>query len=522
MRIWAGVLNISAIGVTDNFFELGGDSIKAVQISSRLYEEGIEVTVKDILTYHTIEHTSRRANRVSGLHSSVQEFAEGLFAPTPVQRWFFSQRFENPNYYNQSVLLAIRRPLDLSLLGRTFKVLIEHHDTLRVNYNPVKHSFFYNNEHLNEDPVIQEFEIRDDRPLSNICNEIRRSLHIQNGLLMKMAIIRKPGEKEFLFITAHHLIMDGISWRIFLEDFHRAYIAIEAGNAPGLPPKTASFKDWSAFVNELSASPAMEEERGYWKEMQTTAFRLPVDLHPGVKATKAVRSAAIRIDRETTAFLLKDAHKPYNTDVPILLNCALVLTLNKWTGSTEFVIEQESHGRPPDGLNVSRTIGWFTSIYPLKLEYKEEKDLLIRSVKEKMRKVSHNGIGYAICTSPQHPPEPTDIRLNYLGEFGAELNNTLFIFVPDANGTEFDPQNAPTAKLEFNAMVIGGDFQLEIIYASALFNEFTIGELAQRFSKNLTDILSYLENEDEQHFTPSDFSAAALDEDELKLLFSGG
>jgi non-ribosomal peptide synthase protein (TIGR01720 family) len=339
---------------------------------------------------------------------------------------------------------------------------------------------------------------------------------------MKMAIIKKQGERAFLFITVHHLIMDGISWRIFLEDFHRVYAAIETGNEVRFPPKTASFKDWSTFVNQLSGSSEIEKERGYWKEMETTAFQFPVDANPGVNTTKAARSAAICLNRETTTFLLKDAHKPYNTDVPILLNSALVLTLNKWTGSTEFVIEQESHGRHPDGLNISRTIGWFTSIYPVKLVYAEGIDLLVKSVKERTRKVPDNGIGYGICAFGDQQPVLPEIRLNYLGQFGTELDNRLFVLVHDANGSEVDPQNALTVKLEFNAMIASGEFQLEIMYDSGLFNESTISDLAKSFSKNLTDILSYLKNEDELHFTPSDFSAVDLDEEELKVLFGEG
>jgi amino acid adenylation domain-containing protein/non-ribosomal peptide synthase protein (TIGR01720 family) len=523
VKIWSDVLNAGEIGISDNFFEQGGDSIKAVQISSRLFEEGISVKVKDILTYHTIENISQHTEPVSSHQSCEQGIVAGLFKPTPIQRWFFSQRFKNPNYYNQSVLLAVRHSLDIIFLERTFKALIEHHDTLRVNYDPETHTFFYNNKHLEEEVVIQEFELQEGCGLSDICNKVRGSLNISAGFLIKMAIIRKRDEGAFLFITAHHLIMDGISWRIFLEDFYRVYSSIAEGNEVRFPPKTASFKSWSALVIQLSEAPEIEKQREYWRHTETSSFVLPMDFQAARSEMKDVKKIAVRLDKETTTFLLKDAIKAYNTDVPILLNCALVLTLNKWTGLTEFVIEQESHGRNREALNISRTIGWFTSMYPVKLVYTEGIDLLVKNVKESIRKAPDNGIGYGIYAFPAgksaQQPGLAEVRLNYLGQFGAELDNKLISFTQEASGSETDPNNAFTAKLEFNAMISGGELQTEIAYNTRLFKENTINELSKQFLDNLTSIVLYLKNKEDRYFTPSDFSGVDLDEEEINTLF---
>ncbi|MBA4057808.1 MAG: non-ribosomal peptide synthetase, partial [Marivirga sp.] len=441
IKVWMDVLNVDEIGVTDNFFELGGDSIKAVQISSRLFEEGISVKSKHILIYHTIENISCYAKPANGRNQYEQGVVEGEFLPTPIQSWFFSHHFENSNYYNHSLLLKINTSLDTTILEKTFNILIEHHDSFRINYDQKRHSFYYNNELLKEKIDVQEFAVSGDQTLSGICDEIKRSFDISNGLLIKIAIIKLHDGIENLFITTHHLVMDSISWRILMEDFHKAYSAIANGVEVNFIQKTASFKDWSALLYQLSLSKEFETERDYWNKMNEVNFTLPFDFAANDLLIKNSKKTWVSLDKERTGFLLKDAHKPYNTDVPILLNTALVLTLNRWTGLEEFVIEQENHGRHLEELDTSRTIGWFTAMYPIKLVYNDDIDTLIRSVKETMRKVPNNGIGYGVnafltSSDTDQISKLSEVRLNYLGQFGRELSNELVTLSHDSTGVE--------------------------------------------------------------------------------------
>jgi amino acid adenylation domain-containing protein/non-ribosomal peptide synthase protein (TIGR01720 family) len=522
VKVWMSILNTNDVETRDNFFELGGDSIKAVQISSRLFEEGVLVKVKDILTYHTIENISRHSTLIKGTYQSEQGIMEGEFAPTPIQSWFFSHRFKNPNYYNQSVLLRLNSPWSITIVERTFMALVEHHDTLRINYDPAKHSFFYNNKHLQEEIIIPQLHVNDDRTLNSICNEIRNSFNISRSLLIKMAVIRKQDDADFLFITAHHLIMDGVSWRIFLEDFYKIYLSITNGIAVTIPEKTASFKDWSGFVNELSGSKEFESEKVYWKEIEQNVFLLPQDFVINDLSLQNSKKVDVCLEKEMTEFLLKGAHKPYGTDVLILLNAALIIALKGWTGSNEFVIELENHGRHLEDLNTSRTIGWFTSMYPVKLSYMDDTGVLIKSVKETLRKVPGNGIGYGInsfLTDKRQATPLSEIRLNYLGQFGDEVNNELVSLMQAFTGLETDPRNVFTTKLEINSFVIDGKFKAEIIYSSKIFEDATVNRLAQSFILNLSALLLHLKSEDKMHFTPSDFTEVNLDAEEIQALF---
>jgi amino acid adenylation domain-containing protein/non-ribosomal peptide synthase protein (TIGR01720 family) len=522
VKTWINILNVDEIGIRDNFYELGGDSIKAVQISSRLFEEGISIKVKDILTYHTIENISRYGEAVSGQYKYNQGLIEGEFQPTAIQYWFFSHKFKNPNYYNQSVLFKLKNPLDINNLEKAFKDLINHHDTLRINYSQEQHCFFYNNEHLNKEIVIQKFEVGFDSTLNGICEKIKRSFDISSSLLIKTAIIEE-GSISYLFITAHHLIMDGISWRIFLEDLQRKYLSFVNGLQASLPQKTGSFKDWSMLVYQLFQSATFEQEKEYWKEIEETSFSLPQDFETDTQSKTNLKKISFSLEEEVTGFLLKGAHKSYNTDVPILLNVALLLTLNEWTGLKKFVIEQESHGRHSEALDTSRTIGWFSAIYPVMFVYKENIGELIKSVKEALRRVPQNGIGYGINRFLSDEADRTvklsEIRLNYLGQFGTELDNKLMVLSDIFTDMESDPFNAFTTKLELNSLVIGNNFQAEFIYDSGKFEVTTINRLAQSFVSNLSIILEHLKNEDNLHFTPTDFTEVDLDEEEINNLF---
>jgi non-ribosomal peptide synthase protein (TIGR01720 family) len=267
----------------------------------------------------------------------------------------------------------------------------------------------------------------------------------------------------------------------------------------------------------------MQRERPYWEKMAETLFTLPTDFVSENSLMRHLRKVVVSLDQKTTAFLLKGAHKSYNTDVPILLNAALIQTLHQWTGLDVFTIEQENYGRHMEGLDASRTIGWFTSMYPVKLAYSSEVNTLLKSVKEIIKGVPSMGIGYGINTflpfRTNQVSKISEIRLNYLGQFGSELNNRLVSLIHDADGTETDPENVFTAKLEFNGLVIDGAFQMDIAYDCTLFKESTINTLGENFLSNLIGILTYLRNEDDLYFTPSDFDAADLNEEDIKILF---
>lgn len=524
VEVWNDLFDREDIGIKDNFFDLGGDSIKAVQIASRLLERKIEVKARDIIAHHTILQIAQEAKEVVTEASYQQGILSGERGLTPIESWFFAQSFENINYYNQSVLLNFNHPIQVPVVNEAFRILIEHHDTLRTNYTPRKRACNYNNE------LIGSFECEvydiasESKSLEEICIAIKQSIDITNGSLIRAGVINDTAT-HYLFITAHHLIIDGISWRVLLEDLKQVYQGLEKGEPPKLPAKTGSLLLWERELTEFKNK--VSSTKNYWSHVNDVDFSLPQDHQVEKNLVADLQKKTLELDQERTHFLLTKAHERYKTDVLTLLTTALAFTLKQWTGKREFVIEFENHGRHLGAIDTSRTVGWFTTMYPMLLQLKE--DTLteqIKAVKEQLRKVPDGGISYGIQKFLDVEGEngvrtdlSSEIRFNYLGQFGKELNNELFSFSNRSTGLETDPGNSMTTKLELNLMVVDAVLRMEVNYNAKAFNESTITSFCQMFERKLTEILDHISEEKEVHFTPSDFDSVELDDDALAALF---
>jgi len=522
-RAWSQALHVDNISRHDSFFALGGDSIKAIQIASKLMEQGIAVSVKDILSHQTIRNISRLAGPPPAVRPPDPGTAGGGFAPTPIQAWFLRQRLRNPHWYNQSVLLKINAGLDPALLEEAVAALARHHDALRINLDERTGTFRYNPQWLEERPGVVTLDVPSADALPAACTTIRQSIDLSKTRPVQFARLRVGQDAEYLFITAHHLVVDAVSWRILLEDLGRLCASLRDGGPVHLPPKTASFGAWSRELHAYAARPAFAAERNHWQDIGHAGFRLPCDLAPdGVPAVDSLRTIDLALDAADTAFLLRDAHQAYRSDVPILLNAALGRALHQWTGAEDIVIEQENHGRHLDGPDVTRTVGWFTCLYPVRFTHRQPPGELIKSVKETLRSVPQHGIAYGVDQFLVREPAafaPSEIRLNYLGQFDRASGDGLFSISDRFTGRESDGSNAISTKIEINAMVIDAEFRAQLHYSCRLFTEATMTGFAGLFAAGLQEILTHLRHQGEVHLTPSDFKAVALSEAEIDVLF---
>lgn len=517
-KVWEDLLGARSIALDDNFFEMGGDSIKAVQIVSRLHERGISVQAKDILTYHTIEQLMTNGKFSFSKQSIDQGVVSGTKAMTPIESWFFEQQFADTSYYNQSVLLNINQQLDLRLLQRAFEVLIGRHDGLRLNYDEKNRVLFFNEQHLNKVFTIPEILLEEE--FTNQLIAIKSGFNISESLLVKAAVFTEHNRQKYLFITAHHLVTDGLSWRILLHDLSLAYDALRTGSELASTIKTESLVEWQYQISKWQ--PRDEDaSKQYWERAEQAAIELPCDFQPGNWYVSGLKQHMVILEESYTEFLIKEAHKAYRTDVFTLLNVALVWTLNEWTGDRVFVIEHENHGRHLPDCDVSRTLGWFTAMYPVRLELVagNMKDQ-VKAIKEQIRSVPDHGISYRthwLKPNQKQPSERSEIRFNYLGEFSLELDD-YWSFSRVPTGPESSSENHMTSKLELNVMVTNGQLSLDISYHTQVFRDRTINDFGLNFMSHLTRLLDQIKKEHEVHFTPSDFEAQ-LDQQELDELF---
>ncbi|MCG7218197.1 amino acid adenylation domain-containing protein, partial [Paenibacillus mucilaginosus] len=542
-EVWSALLG-RKIGIDDHFFHAGGDSIKAIQVSARLLAAGLQVEMKQLFLHPTIRTLSPLVRAVE--RRADQTPVTGEVPMLPMQRWFLEQDFTDRHHFNQSVLLYRRDGLDGTLLERVLNLLVTHHDALRSSYPVRGRSTYQRVRGLNEslytlqviDIVVEEETAG--RILS-VTQTIQESMCLEEGPLLKLAWFRTP-EGDHLFFTAHHLVIDGISWRILLEDFMQLYGQGDQGKTLELPPKTHSVRDW-AEAQIRYAEQGSDGELDYWRSMEEAQPaplpRSAQETEAGVPAgdgTAAAGTAQLRITLsvEETAALTAEVHQAYNTEMNDVLLTALGSSLSEWTGGDRFGVWLEGHGREAfpaaEGLNISRTVGWFTSLYPLVLPAGsgEPAGTRLKKVKEALRQVPNKGIGYGILKymtegsltgSGSWNARRPEIGFNYLGDLDGTADGGSFAFSKYETGREVSPRLERRYPLDINGWIRDGRLTLVIDYDPAEFAAEAAAGWAGRFETQLKQLIEHCRQKGERELTPSDISSNRIPLHELEQVY---
>ncbi len=545
---WGAILGIQKVGIQDNFFHLGGDSIKAIQVSSRLFQAGYKLEMKDLFKYPTIADLSTYIQPVNRV--AEQGEVTGNVVLTPIQRWFFEQPTDEPHYFNQSVMLYRQEGYDEQALRQALHQITTHHDALRMIFRSSENGYTAWNRGVDEgEPYHLEcFDYRNsdaiEGNLAKIieakCNEIQSGISLSEGPLMRLGLFRCP-DGDHLLVAIHHLVVDGVSWRILFEDLATAYEQASKGEQViQLPHKTDSFQTWAEKLHAYANSPAMESEWVYWEELaQAELAPLPQDYghnehdKPLIGDSESV--TALWTNAETEQ-LLKQANRAYRTEINDLLLTAVGMALQAWSGNDRFLINLEGHGREPilSEVDITRTIGWFTSQYPVLLDMPEETALSqrIKHVKEGLRSIPQKGIGYGALkylfdrqTQASEGPSAIfttapEISFNYLGQFDQDMKGNDLQSSPYEGGMPLSPTMARTYTLDFGGIISGGQLGLTISYSRTSYRPETIERLARLLESSLREILTHCTHKEHPELTPSDISYKGMSVEGLDSLLS--
>ena len=532
-EIWAEVLRVEKVGINDNFFELGGDSILSIQIVARANQAGLNIITRQLFKYQTIAKLAAIVELVP-TQTAEQGIVTGEVPITPIQHWFFQQNLPEVHHLNQSVLLEVSPEVNLTLLEETLSHLLQHHDGLRLRFiqDEGKWQQFYGEP--NEQIPFVQVAVADDSEFEDLATQIQASLNLSQELI-KAALFEFSGNRSnLLLIAIHHLVVDSISWRILLEDFQTVYQQLSQGSEIKLPAKTTSFKQWSEKLGDYAKSEELKSELNYWiKELSQPITYLPRDYPEGDNTIALSKTVSVALTTEETQALLQEVPAAYQTQINDVLLTALVLAWQQQTGNPSLMVDLESHGREDifSDVNLSRTTGWFTSIFPvgLNLQANVEVGDALKIVKEKLRGIPNGGIGYGLLrylsdgeTVSQLKELPkSDIRFNYLGQFDEALQpSSLFKPASESAGVGRSLKGTRSYLLDINGMVVESKLQLNWTYSSAIHHQNTIEKLAECYVEKLREIIQHCQSLEAGSYTPSDFPNVGLDSEELDLLMS--
>jgi len=534
--IWRDVLRLEQVGIHDNFFELGGDSILSIQVVARARKAGLHLTPKQVFQHPTLAALAREAIEAEGLQAE-QGPVLGEAPLTPIQSQFFEMDLAAPHHFNQSLLLQAWPSPRAALLCGVVETLVAHHDALRLRFRREAAGWSQRFAGLDGPNPFLHLDLSalaeslHGSAVEKAAEALQASLDLAEGPLLRAALFDLGPERPArLLLAVHHLAVDGVSWRILLDDLQTAYEQRERGEDVRLPAKTTSFKHWSERLAAYVRSGALDAERSYWAAEERRLIRpLPVDF-PGAEASGSRGAVSAALTEEETRALLQDVPPVYHTQVNDALLAALLRALSRWTGERAVLVEFEGHGREElfDDVDLSRTVGWFTAVYPvfLKSAPGASEGEVLTSVKEQLRAIPRRGIGYGLLRYLSGDPEIVELLrslpqagvvFNYHGQLDQVLpESSPFQPAPESKGRNQAGEAAGRHRLEIDGSIRGGRLVLTWTYPESLYRRSTLESLAQDYLEALRAIIAHCLGAESGQFTPSDFPLAELDQDELQ------
>jgi non-ribosomal peptide synthase protein (TIGR01720 family) len=499
MDIWSEVLGVDVTSVDDGFLALGGDSLSSLRVVAEARQHGIVVTPTQLFEQQTIARLAAVATTAVGPRAD-QDLVSGAVDLTPVQRMFFDADLPAVHHYNMAVLLEVPDDLAPSLLAIAVEHLLRHHDALRLRFRRDAEGWQQSIAGLDGVVPFSHVELSSQADgavqpaIAAVANELQASLNLADGPIIRVALFGfGPDRPGRVLIVIHHLACDIVSWPILLADLASLYDRLCRGDAIALPPKTSSYQQWARRLLEYGRRPDHAHELDFWRrECADPGARLPRDL-PGPDATIAdlehVRSVLAPAQTERVRSVAAAA----GVSVEVMLLTALATAVTERAGGDALLVYLERHGREalfPD-LDVARTVGWFTAVFPVRLRVAPSRrpEETLRLIARHLTEIPSGGVGYGVMRYADHDPDLTaalralprpEVSFNYLGRIDPP-ERARWRLARESPGREFSMRGARPTILDVTAQVADGGLHVAWAYGAALHRRATIEQLAGRF-----------------------------------------
>ncbi|HKN98357.1 MAG TPA: amino acid adenylation domain-containing protein [Pseudonocardiaceae bacterium] len=483
--IWADVLGLDRVGARDNFFTLGGDSILSIQVVHRARQAGLALRTKDLFGHQTVAELAGVATPVA-TGAGERGAVSGDVPLTPIQHWFLDAEPANPAHFNQSVFVELAGPPDRDALRTAVAAIVAHHDALRMRFTRVAGRW------RQENAAAADTELRvvSTSDVERVADETHASFDLARPPLLRAVLF--DGEPARLLLVTHHLVVDAVSWDILLDDLDRAYRQAVAGEVVDLGPKTTSFRDWAHRLLDFVGDGELDGERDHWSR-ELPGCHLPTE-RTG-RADHCPEQVVVTVDEADTDALLRRAPGAYRTRINDVLLAALAWAVTRWTGEPAVSVDLEGHGREDlfDDVDLSRTVGWFTTLFPVTLDVDPAADWrdLVKAVRRRLRTVPRNGFGYSALRylrSGELCRDRPQLAFNYLGQGDGTFGAGLYRRTLPPAGHEQDPANEPAYPLEVVGGVRDGRLEFTWYYRPDRHHRATVRRVAGEFTEALRGI----------------------------------
>lgn len=514
------LLGQRGIGTADSFFALGGDSILSIRAVARINAHGHRLTSQQFFQARTVAGIASLLDAATSAAAHADVPSSGVLLPLPIQQRFLALRQGHDDRYLQSLLLHLPASADARFVVGFIAALLQRHDALRLRIGPDGSAYFVPLDSIDPASLLATVQLDSNSSLCAAQQIERAGEACKEGMRLEQASLfhavhldsAMPQDRRLLLVF-HHFIIDGVSWRIVLDDLAQAHAQHLRGESIALPRSGTSLQRWSALVADWQGWVDAEEGRTGHAPVTADSTWTGESTAPETLESNGVVTAML--DAESTRRLLRDCNRAYRTRIDDLLLAALGIALHGWRGVTEQDVHLESHGRDEtlaDGIALGQCLGWFTTLHPLRLHITGDGPLALATsimhVKESRRNVAHLGLGHLRGAALRARPE---ILFNYLGQFDAQMGSgRAFARAPEFTGHDVDRQRLREALLVFNGRVSDGELCFHIDFSTLRFNNADIHELAAHFEQALSSVVAHCLEVPLSRATPSDFPLCSV------------
>ncbi|CAF4867633.1 unnamed protein product [Rotaria socialis] len=504
--IWSDILGIEKVGIKDDFFRMGGDSVSSVQLVGRIEKDlNLDVSIRDVFSFRTIDSLCHnvclknfipKVIKVCDTQRSEQGVLTGEVPLVPIQEWFFAKCTVGINHWNQAFLIETPN-LDQSKLNDCLMTLIDYHDAFKLRFkrlDDTKYCQYYDDSiHIRGLLRLNRLDVRSleqnensNKLLHDTLTKWQSQFDIENGPLFAIGYLSGFAEdKGQIWFSMHHLIVDTVSWRIICDDLRRLY-----DGSSNLGKKGSSYGEWSRCVQSYGTRKSTTEEL-YWRNLVSNmcCFNDNLSKHTVVSASRLTTNAtSITLNTIQTCSLLRDCPQAYGTNINVLLLTAFGYALKELTENRINYVTLEGHGREDigdDNVNISRTVGWFTTMYPILLEIDDDLMRSIMNIKAHLMQVPNKGIGYGTIIGYKDQDLPR-VSFNYLGQFETASSTRRWYLTDGIVGNEHAEDDFDGDVIAVNGLCMKGQMRFNI--TSRLNSDRTI-QLANSFKSKLENII---------------------------------